>query len=320
MRLPNGLSPVVIPYCEKDELGIIPRQVYKRTWLIDILPSFKGYVNGKPNKLLYNFYALVATFLHRSGKPVRKLGGDVTDLDYNGTWISKLVAGQDTEPPSFNDYTLVSYAWKEFNVRTFEILSDRMRINGQWVSDGNYKSIAWHRNPEIIVNKVLITIESGQTVTMRINIFEPWTKNMGYLLGGLLTNQDLLGTVDIGGNTHDIRAGTEDIPLVATASRIVIGTGVNPFSFDDYYLESMTELPTSHGFLYPSDYSYALAYWVSSYVPPTEMTISEIGLVQSLYSTDGNTYDALMCRIVLSEPITLVPNKTNFIMIRLLAM
>jgi len=172
----------------------------------------------------------------------------------------------------------------------------------------------------VILNKILVTIAKDQTVTLRINIFEPWTKNMGYLLGGVLTDQNLLGLVDTGGNTHDIRANDHNSNVVAGATRIVIGTGTNPFSFDDYYLESMTEIPTSRGFLVASDYSYALAYWTSSYVPPSEMTISEIGLVQSLYSSDGSTYDALMCRIVLSEPITLVPNKTNFIMIRLLAM
>jgi len=328
MRLPNGLSPVVIPYCEKDELGIVPRQVYKRSWLIDILPSFKGYVNGKPNKLLFNFYSYVTTFLHNSGKTVVKTDGSTTAWGNWGCDRLRLYVGQDTEPVSFNDYTLVSSETKYFKTLSFEILSDRMRVNGQWVSDGAYKSLAWYldqgphdnvyRNG--IINKILVTIAENQTVTVRINIFEPWTKNMGYLLGGLLTKQNLLGLVDTGGNTHDIRANNPAVNVVAGASRIVIGTGTNPFSFDDYYLESMTEIPTSHGFIYPSDYSFALAYWTSSYVPPSEMTISEIGLVQELYSSDGSTYDALMCRIVLSEPITLVPNKTNFIMIRLLAM
>jgi len=326
MRLPNGLSPVVIPYCEKDELGIIPRQVYKRSWLIDILPSFKGYVNGKPNKLLFNFYSLVATLLHRTSRTLIKYDGGTTTWLYNGTNSSRIAVGQDTEPPSFNDYVLVSLHLLDPIARSFEILSDRMRVNHQYTSDGSYKSIGWWLslgtdvNRGGYLNKILVTIAKDQTVTARINIFEPWTKNMGYLLGGLLNDQNLLGLVDTGGNTHNIRASDQNNPVVAGASRIVIGTGTNPFSFDDYYLENMTEIPTSRGFVYPSDFSYALAYWVSSYVPPSEMTITEIGLVQSLYSTDGNTYDALMCRIVLSEPITLVPNKTNFIMIRLLAM
>jgi len=324
MRLPNGLSPVVISYCEKDELGIIPRQVYKRSWLIDILPSFKGYVNGKPNKLLFNFYTLVLRYLHNSTRTYLKTDGGYAGWEGEGCRVTQLVVGQDTEPPSFNDYTLVSSASKYLNPRTFEILSDRMRVNGQWVSDGSYKSIAWGfgngGSSYGLLNKILVTIAKDQIVTLRINIFEPWTKNMGYLLGGLLTDQNLLGLVDTGGNTHDIRASDNNVSVVAGASRIVIGTGVNPFSFDDYYLESMTEIPTLCGYRYPSDYSFVLGYWASSYVPPTEMTINEIGLVQSLYSSDGNTYDALMCRIVLSEPITLVPNKTNFIMIRLLAM
>ena len=324
MRLPNGLSPVVIPYCGKDELGIVPRQVYKRSWLIDILPSFKGYVNGKPNKLLYNFYSLVTTYLHNSGKTMKCYSGAVVSWTTNGCQITQLNLGQDTEPVSFNDYTLVSRVSKDWSVKSFEILSDRMRISGQWVADNSYKSVAWFfcngANPKGILNKMLVTIAEDQTVTVRINIFEPWTKNMGYLLGGLLTDQNLLGLVDTGGNTHNIRANNENASVVAGATRIVIGTGTNPFSFDDYYLESMTEIPTSYDFIVGSGYSYALAYWVSSYVPPTEMTINEIGLVQSLRSTDGGTYDALMCRIVLSEPITLVPNKTNLIMIRLLAM
>jgi len=329
MRLPNGLSPVVIPYCEKDELGVVPRQVYKRTWLIDILPSFKGYVNGKPNKLVFNFYSLVTTFLHASGKTVVKTDGSTTTWLLRGTYASQITVGQDTEPVSFNDYTLVSYAYKGYKTRSFEILSDKMRANLQWVSDGAYKSVAWILDQGTggtsvyrfgILNKVLVTVAKDQTVTIRINIFEPWTKNMGYLLGGLLTDKNLLGLVDTGGNTHDIRASDHNSNVVAGASRIVIGTGVNPFSFDDYYLESMTEIPTSYGFIVASNRSYALTYWVSPYVPSTEMTITEIGLVQKLYSSGGSTYDALMCRIVLSEPITLIPNKTNFIMIRMLAM
>jgi len=328
MRLPNGIPIIAIPYCEVNEFKeIMPRQVYKRTWLIDIIPktSIRGMCNGKPNRIVNGFYRVMRAILHHVNTEAINLDSGTTKTIEARTCTVEPVKGvlsQDTAEPQFSNSVVSNASFFSTEVQTYEFLSDRLRLNAQWTSNGNYSSVGVYFNVYSalpLLARSLVSVSVDQVVTYSIDFFEPWTKNFFLFWAGLWLDRNVSGLVDTSGATRDLNSGA-DTDFKGCGAQIAIGAGTNPFSFDDYTLTNMDVLPTDYVYKVGTNSSFILIAFISKYIPSSDITITEIGLVQKYKATDGNLYEYLICRMLLTEPITLIANKSNVLIVRILAM
>ena len=311
--------------------NITPQLIDKRTWLLDVPITPIGMINDKRNLLLYNFYAMLYAILSGTGHAVYSLvHGDKytygSGSSYRGVAIyewttaksivfSKVVLGSYDDNINFGIPTV-----------TIEELSDRIRVNVSGVATISGNSLAIGTSIGTSSNYYVIAIAGkditysvDQTITWRLNFFEPLLRNLAYIFFGLLSDTDPTGILDLTGTSHDVRTSVDGAKFATDVCKIHFGTSNAPFSFDNYAIVDPIEVTPKVTAIVDDGLKYILTILTSYVVPASDTDIYEIGIVRTLYDTAGNTYDALLARIVLSTPITLHGGKTNVVILRLLA-
>jgi len=313
--------------------NIAPQLIDKRTWLVDVPLKPIGIINGKRNLLIYNFYAILHSILTgRSGgyTVYAFVDGSAHTYACRGTYGgSALRLWTTAKSVAFSkvNYGLAD-AQTEFGTSTVTIdeLSDRVRVNISAVLPitGNsviliirFGTSSNYYAPAIAGKDIAFSVD--QTITWRLNFFEPLVRNLAYIFFGLLSDTDPTGILDLAGTSHDVRTSAEGTSFATGVCKVHFGTSNAPFSFDNYAITDPIEVTPKVTAIVDDGLKYILTILTSYVVPASDTDIYEIGIVRTLYDTAGNTYDALLARIVLSTPITLHGGKTNVVILRLLA-
>jgi len=307
-----------------------PRTIGKRIWLVDFPIKTYGLINERKNVLTYNFYAILFAIL--TGQPQTVVGyidGNTGEFNCKGGSTRILAFYTTAKSPSFSKLIYGApdgYISKENVLLSFTEQSDRLVLSMSGVAPKDAQSFVSvfgvGTTSGIIVTAIAgkdILISAEQTVTWRLNLFEPILKNTGYILYGIASYSNPTGVLDISGTSHDVRTSNDTLVFATGTVKVQFGTSNTPFSFDNYMITDPIETTPSITKYVASDYKYIFLILTCYITPTSDTDIYEIGLVRTLYDSAGNTYDALLARMVLSTPITLYGNKTNVVLIRLLA-
>jgi len=317
---------VDLPY-----VGLTPMEISKRVWLIDFPLRTYGEHNGKKNVLTFEFYGLMFSLL--ANQPftlVRFTDGSTYTYVQEGSEFHGLYFYESAKSPAFSKLvygTADAFVATNNVLKSFSEQSDRLIISWSCTAPINAQSVLSQIavGSDVATSTIItlagndVAITSGQTITWRLNLFEPILKNFGYVLYGLLSASAPTGVVDLSGTSHDVRTNDYETKVATGNPKVQFGTSNNPFSFDDYAITNPIETTPEIAKYEASDYKYIAVVFTCHIVPANDTDIYEIGIVRTLYDSGGNTYDALLTRMVLSEPITLYGGKTNVIFIRLLA-
>ena len=316
-----------------DNVEILRRKIGIRKELIDInirnslmgLWSYQGWLYK--NRLLKNYYELIYTLLG---------GGTVTCRDTSAYYRNfnaksyKMVynpcqihVGTDTEDLPFDGYTLTNYGASvasSVEALAQENYSETV-VGGTAPKDGSIVGICGRLNDTgndqryILLNDVLLSVASGDPLSVHLKFYSPWVYNLAVIWRGWLENSNPTGTKDIAGVDYQLRCLSGI--TVAGNFDIALGDGAGAWSPTDYTLTNARTLTTSRTkWESDSGMEILLRAW---YIPAEDESIPELGLIGKLYDVSGTQYDTLLARIALeTSPLSLTANHLYIIRMKIL--
>jgi len=302
----------------KELIDIEIRRAIKGLWLIDDQIIH--------NRLLWNFYEMLGGLLRDvnancvdtagSSRTIRTSGG----VPSNPCYINQ---GEDTEEPPFNAYQLTNpYAIVRDAVEALAHTDhSECKASGTATKDGSSLGIIGRffdtggtaRN--ILLNGVLSSFTSGSPIYCSLKFYEPWVYNLTNIWRAWLDKVDAEGEKDMAGVTYKVRGGSGE--TVASGVKIALGDGAGAWSPTDYTMTNpFTIEPTYHEWSSENGYELLIRAW---YIPDTDKSIPELGLVAKLYDDVGGQHDTLLARIALeTSPLSLTANHLYVIRIRIM--
>jgi len=317
-----------------DNVEILRRKIGIKKELIDIniRKSLAGLwaINGilYKNRLLKNYYELIYTLLG---------GGTITCVDTTGYGRNfnaeqykitydrcQIHVGTDTEDLPFNGHVLTSYGASVAD--TVEALAQEdyseTVVGGTAPKNGSIVGICGRLNDStnhmrtILLNDVLLSVSSGDPLSIHLKFYEPWVYNIAVVWRGWLEYSNPTGTKDIAGVNYQLRCSGGI--TVGEDFEIALGDGTEAWSPTDYTLTNARIIDTIRRiFESDSGIEILLRAW---YIPAEDESIPELGLIGKLYDVGGSKYDTLLARIALeTNPISLTANHLYIIRMKILA-
>jgi hypothetical protein len=276
---------------------------------VDLRRAVEGYVNGRRNLLLSNFFSLFHGVLNEAALTIVDYGGTSASLRaYNDptSGSAYLIFGTGATPPAFNDYKLVSRdTTLEGSTLTPSayISADMGRIRfGRGAAGTVYEEALYQTAIDtggngrgVIWARAVFSggVPAGKTILHDVVLKAPFVQNLTYVFLGVLTEANRAETVDINGAAYTVRSAGD--VQAAAASRLFVGEGTAGLDHtvktptNPVELESSVVLTWSYG----SYYRMAIT---GAKKLDTAKTISEVCLVQNLYDTAGNVRPTMIAR------------------------
>jgi len=302
----------------KELIDIEIRRAIKGLWLIDDMMI--------PNRLVRNFYQTLSGLLRYVNPSVKSTGGYTKtlrmlgDLPINPCYLFN---GLDTEELDFNAYNLTSPSlvtrdavealahtdYSECKVSATAVKDgSSLGIVGRWADTGGNENT-------ILLNGVLFSYSSGSPVYCSLKFYEPWVYNITNIFRGYLDNSNPEGEVDMAGVTFTARCNGGSV--IGRECYIALGEGTDPWSPTDYTMTNPFTLDPDHQ-VWDSEngFEHLVRAW---YIPDTDKSIPEIGLVSRVFDSGGSPHDTLLARIALeTNPLSLTANHLYVIRIRIM--
>jgi len=302
----------------KELIDIEVRRAIKGLWLIDDMMI--------PNRLLWNYYEMIGGLLRDvnanckdntgASRTIRTSGA----VPYNPCYLYQ---GEDTEELPFDAYTLTSatYVTRDAVEALAHTNYSECKVSATASKDGSSLGILGRFSDTggtqrlILLNGVLFDYTSGSPIYCSLKFYEPWVYNIANIWRAWLDKVDAEGEKDMAGVTYKVRGGSGE--TVALGVKIALGEGTGAWSPTDYTMTNpFTLSPTYQEWSSEDGYELLIRAW---YIPDTDKSIPEIGLVGKLYDDAGGTHDTLLARIALeTTPLNLTANTLYVIRIRIM--
>jgi len=305
-----------------------PVEVRRRLWLIDIPLGINGYLNGKKNLLVFNFWKIIFGLIRDSNVAVKDVTGDIETLVTSGSLAGELCYlpyGTGTKSPELPDYDLESRTgWITTPSVTVGISGmDSVVSVSATIPDtsselgiiANLKNTSGYVQ-RILISRIVTTVYADQGVNYKLVFSMPWLYNFALWWYGLLAKADADGVRDTTGASFTLRS-TGDAQSGAVSMQI--DESEVSFSPDLYALPAPTTINTSLIVDESPDRSYIVIWIVGSYKPTTTMDVKTLGLIQDLYDTNGTLHTTLLFTYPLETPITFDADRLNMVVIRIVA-
>jgi len=274
------------------------------------------------NRLVRNFYEELRGLLNNINVSMVDISGSSFTARTSGNFsrgISTIFVGDDTEELPFDAYVLTSHVSNDCSLVEIVALSSSIEIRHSALAAKTGSSVGLNQrgydtsggNKNILLAGKLLSVNVDESIIYKLIFNEPWVYNMANWFYGINNNVDAPNEKDLAGNIYTLRSSGD---AQASVCKIVTGDGTDAWSPTDYSLTNPVEHETTFA-SWVTDY--AIEYvWRTWYIPPSDETIEEIGLVQKLYDDGGAQYDTLLARIALgASPLNLVGG--NYYIIRL---
>ncbi|CCG27822.1 hypothetical protein [Alphaspiravirus yamagawaense] len=287
--------------------------------------SIKGIVdvNGgvRRNLQLRQFWSLLTSILLDTSVALRDTGGSQYSVNYgssNPDLDARIVLGQGTDPPSFGQYNLVQYS-KE--LPTNKVVSDvsgtppytRVTLSTTADIDAQELGIRQDIRYYYLLTRTVQQVAIGDVLNYHLEFKQPWLKNFALFWFGKLNKSNVDGVLDVTGASRTLRTAGD---TTAGTMRLLISEDIITWSPTLYSIPNAVELTDYHWTFWSND-NYVVLVYLASIIPAVTMTVNTIGIVQRLYDSGGNQFDALLAALdISSSPLTLEANKHNFIMLK----
>jgi len=295
-------------------------------YVVDV-SGVRGFVNGRGNMLLSNWWALLLGLLRNlntgdvldtggAGYPLRSAG----DVNAGAAVIDY---GTGTTPVEFTQFRLASPAGTITPTIAVGYLTDRVRVS----LSGTLPATAYElgvRQPLFdtgaylrytLLTRVTGSWAAGTGVVYNIDFTAPWVRAVGDMMYGI--HSDINATmVRIDGASFtartaaDVNAGS--IRLVASSEPVTWSPTLysipSPFELTNFYSDLLgTRLVRM----------VQLAGLIS---PAADTTVNTLALYQDIFDTAGIAHTVCMAALPLATPITLYAGRNNIVIWRIVAL
>lgn len=229
--------------------------------------------------------------------------------------------GTGTSIPTPTDYALTSPA-SETTTRSVAMMTDKSRITLTATASGSGTELGIQQgifdtggtSRTFLLARVLRSVSSGNAISWAIDFLQPWLYNMAVIMFGIMSNANVSLT-DMSGASFTARVLGA---LPASGATIALSPTSITWSPGLYSIPDLFDTSTTH--ILDSQPPYIVHYAHGSVVPPSTVQIRTIALYQQIFDTAGVARNTLLLAIPLTDPITLEPNKTNMIILRIAIM
>jgi len=302
-----------------------PYEFDRGIYIVDVIDSIQGIVNGKKNVLTSNFWAyILGTIRDVNAGDVIDTGGRViiirTSNNANGG-SARIDYGTGTTPEYFTQNVLVSRSGSITTTITMAILNDRGRVtlSGTLPASASELGVAQIMiNPDGYTFDVLLARKtgswaSGSGVNYYIEFLNPWVQGMTSLVYGLLRDADVPmtridGVLFVARTSGDVNAG----------SSYLVGSK-DPFSWspDAYAIPNAFSISTYYTDYLGSRYLRGVLY-TGIINPTTDIQLTALGLYQGIFDNGGATHT--VCLLAYPLSLTLYASRNNLVMLRIIVM
>jgi hypothetical protein len=296
--------------------------------LVELNKTQRGYVNGKENYLLANWFAMQQGILAYFNPSLKTNDGYMNAWQLLGDAVCgacNFLLGQGANAETFGDYTITSGTNLSGISKAVGYLSDRSRISvyGSAPSNGyelgiNFNIYTANGCFGALGSRRVMSVTAGDYLEWDFDFLNPWLLNWARIMFGIFAEADISGLVDTGSRTFTGRFASAQLP--ALASYLVVSNNTTPWSpTQNKLIGTVTGLTT--GLAYSNWNSAGMYFfWYGTLTPSTDTVVNEIGIYTKVYDTGGATHEIAVARIVLSSPVTLYANKYNVVLIKWFAL
>jgi hypothetical protein len=284
---------------------------------VDLRRAIEGYVNGRRNLLLSNFFSLFHGVLCDANLTCVNYGGGSYALRaYNdpNRGSAYLIFGTGTTAPAFTDYKLVSRdSSLEGSALTPSayISADLGRIRfGRGAAGTVYEEALYQPTydtggygQDAIWARCVFAdgVPAGKTILHDIVLKAPFVQNLTYMFLGVLTDANRAETVDINGAAYTVRSAGD--VNAGAANRLFVGEGTAGLDHTVKTPTNPVELESSVVFTWSYGSYYRMAVTGAKKLAAAK-TISEVCLVQNLFDTGGNVRPTMLARWPVSPAVS----------------
>jgi hypothetical protein len=302
-----------------------PYEYDRGIYIVDVIDSIQGVVNGRKNVLTSNFWAyLLGVIRDTTPSDVLETGGNarslnaVTDVNYGSARIDY---GTGTTQEYFTQNALASRVGSITTTITMAILNDRGRVtlSGTLPASASELGIvqslalATTGNSDFLLARKVGSWASGSGVNYYVEFLNPWVQGITTLFYGLFRNADVPMT-RIDGTSFTARTSGD----VNSGSSYLVGSR-DPFSWSPnlYAIPNAFSISTYYTDYLSSRYLRGVIY-TGIINPSSDIQLTALGLYQGIFDVGGATHTACLLAYPLS--LTLYASRNNLVMLRILVM
>jgi len=291
----------------------------RRVFIIDAEVRGTAKVGGKviDDILVHNFFRMlygILTYRNVSMQDsqgkwyIARLTGDLSHKGYSAVAVCN-----DVDELDFNAYTcdIIEFDTTPSSglvvTETEAIATAAKTVNSSGPSAAYYQGLFDVNNNahSFLLAHIAKSVNAGLDTIIEFHFKPPFVKGIAAIIAAIISDLQTIQTEDTSGNTFTLNGLYQ---LLAGAARILLGTGTNPVTPNDFNIQNPIEITTNVAA--KINENGAMIVVRGAYIPDTDITINEMGVVISVKDPDGNNHDVLVMRHVFPSPITLSAGKT----------
>jgi hypothetical protein len=302
-----------------------PYEYDRGIYIVDVIDSIQGVVNGRKNVLTSTFWAYFLGILRDANvSDVLDISGNsrtITTSSDPTSGVARIDYGTGTTPEYFTQNALASRVGSISTTITMTILSDRGRItlSGTLPASASELGIVQNLNispsgsTDFLLARKVDSWSSGSGVSYYIEFLNPWVQGITTLFYGLFRNVDVPMT-RIDGTSFTARTGGD----VSSGPSYLVGSR-DPFSWSPnlYAIPNAFSISTYYTDYLSSRYLRGVIY-TGIINPTSDIQLTALGLYQGIFDNGGATHT--VCLLAYPVSLTLYASRNNLVMLRILVM
>jgi len=303
-----------------------PYEYDRGIYVVDV-GGVKGYVNGRENMLLSNYWALLLGLLRNiNTEDLADISGYTRSLRTShdvSSGAAVIAYGSGTVPVEFTQYNLSSPVGTVSPAITVGLMSDRTRLAMSATLPANAYELGVRQDLidpggtrcTFQLSRVVGSWAKGTAIVYNIDFLAPWVRGYGDLMYGIHRDANVPmvridGEVFTARTSGDVNA--ESAYLVASSEAVTWSPGLvsipSPFSLTTYYNDILDKR------------NVRMTNIIGLISPANDVAVNALALYQSLIDTTGAAHTVCMAVLPLSSPITFYARRNNVVVWRVVAL